>query len=85
MALGEEGWTEVDGGTTVERERGSYEALKGGKKDMGVFVGFLMSAIFREGYGGHFQNLDNELLGIVEMGEGKLVELIRKVAEGQKA
>lgn len=84
-ALGEEGWTEVDGGTTEEKERVSYEKLASGQKDMGVFLGFLMSAIFREGYGGLFQRLDNELLGIVELKETEVVELIREIAKGQAA
>ena len=58
QALGEKGWIELDGGTTEDKEKLSYEKLAEGQKDMGVFLGFLMSAIFREGYGGHFQQLD---------------------------
>ena len=85
QALGEEGWTEVDGGTTEEKERLSYEKLAKGQKDMGVFLGFLMSAIFREGYGGHFQQLDNELFGIVELRDSEVVELIKEIAKGQAA
>jgi len=85
QALGEEGWTEVDGGTTEGAERLSYERLAKGQKDMGVFVGFLMSAIFREGYGGHFQKLDNELFGIVGLNESDLVKLIKGIAERQAA
>lgn len=85
QALGDDGWTEVDGGTTEEREKASYEKLAKGQKDMGVFVGFLYSAIFREGYGGHFQRLDNELLGIEELQESEIVEVIREVAKGQSA
>ena len=84
-ALGEEGWTEVDGGSTEENEKASYEKLAKGQKDMGVFLAFLMSAIFREDYGGHFQKLDNELLGIVELKESEVVELIKEIAKGQAA
>lgn len=84
-ALGEEGWTEVDGGTTEEKEKASYEKLAKGEKNMGVFVGFLLSAVFREGYGGHFQELDNDLLGIVEMKESEIVETIKEVAKEQVA
>lgn len=83
--LGEEGWTEVDGGTTEEKEKLSYEKLAKGEKDMGVFLGFLMSAIFREGYGGLFQQLDNELFGIVKLKESEVVELIKEIAKGQAA
>lgn len=85
QALGEEGWTEVDGGTTAEKEKLSYEKLATGQKDIGVFLGFLLSAIFREGYGGHFQQLDNELLGIVELEESAIVELIKDIANKQAA
>ena len=45
VALGEEGWME-------DKEKKIYEKLARGKKNMGVFLGFLMSAIFREGDGG---------------------------------
>ena len=80
-ALGSEAWTEVDGGTTGEKEKLSYEKLAEGRKDPGVFLGFLLSAIFREGYGGHFQKLDNELLGIVELKESDIVEIIKETAK----
>lgn len=85
QVLGEDGWTEVDGGATEEHEKSSYEKLAKGQKDMGVFMAFLMSAIFREGYGGHFQQLDNELFGITELKESELMELIKEVAQGQAA
>jgi hypothetical protein len=84
-SLGEEGWTEVDGGSTAENEKASYEKLAKGQKDMGVFLNFLMSAIFREGYGGHFQKLDNQLLGIEELKEIEVVELIKNVAAAKAA
>ena len=53
------------------------------RRTWGVFMGFLMSAIFREGYGGHFQKLDNELFGILQMDESDIVEMIREVAKSQ--
>lgn len=85
QVLGEDGWTEVDGGATEENEKLSYEKLAKGQKDMGVFMAFLMSAIFREGYGGHFQQLDNELFGIAELKESELVALITEIVKGQAA
>lgn len=81
QALGDEGWTEIDGGTTEEKENSSYEKLAKGQADMTVFGGFLMSAVFREGYGGCFDKLDNQLLGIEEMKESDVVELIKKVVK----
>ena len=83
QALGKEGWAEVDGGMTAENEKASYEKLAKGEMDMGVFLGFLMSAVFREGYGGHFQKLDNELFGVGELKESDLVELIKEIAKRQ--
>ena len=85
QALGEDGWTEIDGGTTEKKEITAYEKLKAGQKDMGVFIAFLMSAIYREGYGGHFQKLDNDLLGIEQMKEIDVHKVIKKVANGQAA
>ena len=41
-----------------------------------------MSAIFRESYGGHCQQLDNELLGVVELKESEVVDLIKETAKG---
>ena len=83
QALGDDGWTEIDGGTTQEIEKISYEKFANGQKDMGVMIGFLMSAIIREGYGGHFHKLDNELLGIEELKEAEIVELIQDIARYQ--
>jgi hypothetical protein len=84
-AVGGENWTEVDGGETAVREKESYEKLAKGEKNMGVFVNFLMNAIFREGYGGHFQKLDNELLGIKELKDGEVVEIIKDIAAKRAA
>ena len=79
LSLGEEGWTEVDGGKTEQNERLSYEKLGRGQKDMGVMLVFLQSAIFREGYGGRFQKLDNDWLGIEELKENDIIELMKKI------
>jgi len=85
QALGEDGWTEIDGGTSADVEKSSYEKLAQGQNDMGVFVGFLLSAFFREGYGGEFQKLDNEMFGISQMSDSDIVEVIREVARSLAA
>jgi hypothetical protein len=54
QVIGEEGWTEVDDGTTEAAEKASY--AKFAKGDQDAFMEFLMSALFREGYGGHFKS-----------------------------
>lgn len=83
QALGDDGWTEIDGGTTEATEKASFEKLAKGQKDMGVFVGFLLCAIYREGYGGYFEKLDNELLGIQELKDSDVLKLIKEISEAQ--
>ena len=85
QALGGEGWTEVDAGTTEETEKASYDKLASGQKDMTVFLGFLLSSMFREGYGGQFPKTDNELLGIKELTDGQIMELIKDISKEQAA
>lgn len=42
-----------------------------------------MSALFQENYGGHFQILDDVLLGILRMNESTVLEVVTKVAREQ--
>lgn len=84
-AIGKDGWSESEGSTTVETEKKSYERLAAGERDMGVFIGFLMSAIFREGYGGHFQKLDNDLFGLGGLSDEQVVKIIKDVDTKLKA
>jgi hypothetical protein len=77
-AVGKEGW-QISETTTADLERQSYENLK---KDpgnvMSWVIGFLKTAIFRDGYGGDFSsNNDNKLLGLKEMSESEVAELVR--------
>ena len=39
------------------------------------------AAIFGEGYGSHFEKLDNELLGVKQLSDGELQAIIEKVAK----
>ena len=65
---------------TEESESQAYEALQ--KGDMSKMVNFLFSAVWREGYGGKFDEakLDNKLLGIEELTDKQVEELIAKYA-----
>jgi uncharacterized protein YbjT (DUF2867 family) len=80
--LGEEGW-EISEAKTEDLEKGSWAALKADPTNVyGWIIGFLKRAIFAEGYGGDFTgNNDNELLGLKELSEKDVEEIIREVAK----
>jgi uncharacterized protein YbjT (DUF2867 family) len=63
---------------TAKAEAEAYSALKEPVRDMKLFYGFAIRGAFGEGYGGHFLNTDNELLGIKEMEIGQVKEVVRK-------
>lgn len=48
-ALGDEGWIEIDGVTTEEKENVSMERFGKGERDMSVFIGVLLSTVLRGG------------------------------------
>ena len=51
QVIGEEGWTGVHDGTIEAAVKASYPKFAKGYQD--AFMEFLVSALFREGYGGH--------------------------------
>ena len=63
---------------TAKAEAEAYSALKRSANDTKIFYGFAIRGAFGEGYGGHFLNTDNELLGIKEMDIAQVKELVRK-------
>lgn len=73
-----EAWTE----TVVKVDDLQAEAfaeLKKESPDPGVFaVKFIQVGIFGEGYGAHFEKLDNDLLGIKELSAGELEALVAR-------
>lgn len=79
-ATGQEGWTE----TVVkveDLEAEAYAELKKEKPDPSIFaVKFIKVGIFGEGYGAHFQKLDNDLLGVKELSTGELEALVARYA-----
>lgn len=82
-AMGEDGWTEIDGGSSEDVANASLEKLRNGQKDMGVFLGILLRAVYGPGYGGVFPKVDNELLGISGLQNGDVVELVRETNKVQ--
>lgn len=59
--------------------KASYERLGQGKFDDETFVPMIFSALWGEGYGGHFVKNDNELLGIKQRDLGYIEELVKAV------
>ncbi|KAI1075199.1 NAD(P)-binding protein [Whalleya microplaca] len=58
----------------------AWAELKKEKPDPNNFVlNFIMASIWGEGYGGHFEKTDNELLGINVMTDAEIRELVERV------
>ncbi len=62
---------------TAQAEADAYETLKRNPRDPQVFYGFAARGAFGDGYGGWFQETDNELLGIDEMDRSQVKEIVR--------
>lgn len=80
-ATGAEGWNEsvvaVDEVTAQ-----AWAELQKEKPNPGIFVyNFIKASIWGEGYGGHFQKLDNDLLGIKEKSEAEVQEIVNGLAK----
>ncbi|KAL7619790.1 hypothetical protein AAE478_010333 [Parahypoxylon ruwenzoriense] len=57
----------------------AWEEAKKEKPDLGVlFLSTLRAAIWGEGYGGHFQKLDNDLFGIKQLTDAEVQAVIEK-------
>ena len=79
-ATGPEGWKE-DVVSIDDLLAKAWEELKKEKPNPEVFVyNFIKAAIWGEGYGSHFQKLDNELLGIKGMSDDEVQALVNSYA-----
>ena len=80
-SLGPDGWKETV--VSVDELVGqAWAELKKPQPNPEVFVfNFLRASIWGEGHGGHFQNLDNELLGIKELSDAELQSLVDRVSK----
>ena len=68
---------------SAEAEKKSNAALASGDYGMQTFASLIKRGIWGEGYGGHFDKLDNELLGIPQMTDDELKQLVKDVVEGK--
>jgi hypothetical protein len=68
---------------SVEAEKEAYAALAAGDCSMKTFAPLVKRGVFGEGYGGHFDKLDNELLGIKQMTDDEVKQVVKDVIEGK--
>ncbi|KAK3389369.1 hypothetical protein B0H63DRAFT_427820 [Podospora didyma] len=78
-AVGSDGWTEEHTTAEAELAEGWAELKKENPSPHFIFK-FISAAIFGEGYGSHFEKTDNELLGIKQLSEAELLELVKRFA-----
>ncbi|KAE8418101.1 hypothetical protein BDV36DRAFT_254967 [Aspergillus pseudocaelatus] len=71
-------WNPVDV-STAELEVKAREEWAKGNTDLRAIVGLVCRAVFAEGYGGEFKNVDNELLGLGFKTEADLEEVVKTV------
>lgn len=80
-AVGEDGWT-TDNVSVDEMYDNAWAELKKPQPNHNVFVfGFLKTGIWGEGYGAHYEKNDNALLGLKELDDAELQELVANVAK----
>ena len=64
---------------TEDLEVKAYEAIKQPTPDLPTFAtNLILRAIFGGKYGGHFAKTDNEILGLKELSESEVVDIIKK-------
>lgn len=80
-AAGKDGW-QITNVNSAEEEKKSYELLQKDPSNAWAWVpGFLKRAIYAEGYGGLFtKKHDNEMLGLKELSEKEVEEIVRSKA-----
>jgi len=80
-AVGADGWTEEAVSTSVVLDE-AWAEMKKPEPNPQVFVyGFLKACIWGEGYGSYFDKLDNDLLGVPQLTDVELEELVKSLAK----
>ena len=80
-ATGAEGWKESVFPTEELLEQ-AWAELKKEQPNPGIFMyNFIKATIWGEGYGSHFEKLDNELLGIKQMSDSEVQSLVDRLAQ----
>lgn len=78
--LGSEGWVETHA-KSADLEAQAWADLKAQKFDGGLWISFILKAIFGEGYGGSFEGKDSALLGVPTFSKEDLEKAIKKALE----
>lgn len=79
-ARGPDGWTVEN--RSVEAMLGkSWADFKQGKHELPTKLGFIVAASCGQGFGGHFEKTQNELLDIPEMTDDQVQEVVNRLAE----
>ncbi|RFU27357.1 hypothetical protein B7463_g8981, partial [Scytalidium lignicola] len=76
----QETWS-VETADTAQLEAEAREQLSKGYSDPRIWYAFIKRAGFGDGYGSHFEKLDNDLLSIPEMTEGEVGLLMASLME----
>ncbi|CAJ0543899.1 Ff.00g039820.m01.CDS01 [Fusarium sp. VM40] len=71
-------WNTTEAETAVE-EREALEKFNPTQPDIGVISKFLFRAIFGQGFGGRFETVDNELLGVKGLDAQGVKEVVKGV------
>lgn len=66
---------------TEELEAKARVEMESGRPALEVFYSFAVRAAFRVGFGSNFEYVDNELLGIKEVGDRELEEIIVNIVK----
>lgn len=80
-AIGAEGWKENVVAIDELLEQAWAELKKEQPNPANFVMKFICAAIWGDGYGGHFEKLDNELLGIKEMSDAEVQGLVNELAK----
>lgn len=83
-ATGAEGWTE-NVVYTKDLLETAWAELKKDEPDRHLFIfNFIKTSVWGEGYGGHFEKVDNELLGIREWSDADVQALLKTLAKQER-
>lgn len=66
---------------TEELEAKARAEMESGRPALEVFHSFAVRAAFGVGFGGNFEHVDNELLGIEEVGDRELEEIVVNIVK----
>ncbi|KAI0475086.1 nmrA-like family protein-like protein [Xylariaceae sp. FL0804] len=74
-AVGSDGWKETSVAVDDILEEG-YRIIKEGQPEVNAGINFIKAVVFSKSNLNHFQQLDNELLGVPQMSDDEVQELV---------